>query len=126
MADQLPDLDPAAEELFRQFLSQIKGEIPELVPFLNAARDGTLSVEEALFSMVRIVQDNPDKADALVRVADKIAVQERDPSSIGALFQKEHGLPRLNPLYEAALAERIQFDGDIPEARTGPAPKGVK
>ncbi|MFA6235210.1 MAG: hypothetical protein WC824_13630, partial [Bacteroidota bacterium] len=35
------------------------------------------------------------------------------------------GIPRLNPLYEAQLVERAQFDGDIPELRTGPLPEDV-
>lgn len=33
------------------------------------------------------------------------------------LYQKEQGLPMMNPLLEASLLERIQFDGDIPEWR---------
>lgn len=41
------------------------------------------------------------------------------------LLVKPRGLPQLNPLYEAALIERVQFDGDIPELRSGPAPQGV-
>lgn len=36
------------------------------------------------------------------------------------------GIPRLNPTYEAYLSERLQFDGDIPELRTGPLPEGAK
>lgn len=40
------------------------------------------------------------------------------PSPVG-------GLPRMNPLVEAALIERSQFDGDIPEMRTGPLLPGI-
>lgn len=36
------------------------------------------------------------------------------------------GRPQLNPLVEAALLERLQFDGDAPELRTGPLPAGVR
>lgn len=32
---------------------------------------------------------------------------------------------RLDPLYEAYLLERLQFDGDAPELRFGPMPKGA-
>ncbi len=35
------------------------------------------------------------------------------------------GLPMLNPLLEAAIAERVQFDGDAPELRTGRLPAGI-
>jgi hypothetical protein len=39
-------------------------------------------------------------------------------------FVNEHGVSQLNPLYAARLAERISFDGDIPELRFGPLPEG--
>ena len=32
---------------------------------------------------------------------------------------------QLNPIYEAYLKERLQYDGDIPELRTGPLPEGA-
>ena len=36
------------------------------------------------------------------------------------------GINQLNPLVEAAIAERVGLDGDVPEARYGPFPKGSK
>lgn len=36
---------------------------------------------------------------------------------------EETGPLRLNPLYLAGILERLQFDGDIPELRTGPMPR---
>lgn len=48
---------------------------------------------------------------------------ETPPASI---MESPHGgVPRLNPLYEAMLIERSQYDGDIPECRTGPLPEDV-
>lgn len=43
-----------------------------------------------------------------------------DASGEQVVAYDNHGNPKLNPLYEAALAERLQFDGDIPELRHGP------
>ena len=42
------------------------------------------------------------------------------------LFQPDPDRPTvmLNPLYQALIAEVLQFDGDLPELRTGPLPKG--
>lgn len=42
------------------------------------------------------------------------------------LFEGGAGLPQLNPLVQGAIIERLQFDGDIPELRSGPLPDGVK
>lgn len=39
-----------------------------------------------------------------------------DPSNL--LQQQENRMPQLNPLLQAALGERLQFDKDIPELRT--------
>jgi hypothetical protein len=33
------------------------------------------------------------------------------------------GRPRLHPIYEAKLQERVSYDGDVPELRFGPLPK---
>jgi hypothetical protein len=41
---------------------------------------------------------------------------EEDPVFIG---KKREGLYQVNPLFQAAVAERLQFDGDIPELRVG-------
>lgn len=39
------------------------------------------------------------------------------------LYTNEQGTERLNPKYESYLAERLQFDGDAPELRTGAMPR---
>ena len=41
-------------------------------------------------------------------------------------YTNDQGTERLNPKYESYLAERLQFDGDAPELRTGALPKGQK
>lgn len=46
---------------------------------------------------------------------------------IGTSIEKLYGLdekgrPRLNPIFLARIAERVFFDGDVPEARFGPLP----
>ena len=42
----------------------------------------------------------------------------------GLSFQNPLGQQRLNPMYEARVVERVQFDGDAPELRTSAMPKG--
>lgn len=42
----------------------------------------------------------------------------------GLSFQNPLGQQRLNPMYEARVVERVQFDGDAPELRTSAMPRG--
>lgn len=54
-------------------------------------------------------------------VLDKWGVTEED-----LIFQPDPDRPTvmLNPLYQALIAEVLQFDGDLPELRTGHLPEG--
>ena len=58
-------------------------------------------------------------------------VEKAQPITLEALSQiwedrsAEGKVSRFNPLYESALIERLQFDGDAPELRTGPLVEGT-
>ena len=61
------------------------------------------------------------------RVAKYIKEFEIDPKDL--IFRhptREKGLPQLHPLIQARIAERLQFDGDMPELRGGNLPQGAK
>ena len=57
-------------------------------------------------------------------VQELLEVLARDPEILAFIESSrvapENRLPRVDPLVEAALIERAQFDGDMPEMRTGP------
>jgi hypothetical protein len=74
-------------------------------------RDGSITEETALREMVEVVSKDPEVLALIER-----GVSERAPGV---------PRPRLNPLVEAALIERAQFDGDIPELRTGMLERGI-
>jgi len=114
---------------------------PEIGEVLAAARAGGLTEAEAMARLIRLVRENPEMASSIEEIGMRAFQPLREPETamvpvgetrvvvvdgeeVPLVVQTGPGLPRLNPHYEAALAERLQFDGDIPEARTGSLPPG--
>jgi len=122
MTDNMTDL--------LKFQAELAEKIPDFKKIVDGA--GILPPEE-LQELVDKVLENPEAIAVLSSLqgcSDSLAVSPSkaldaptDPRASG-LFQKEMGLPALNPLAEAALMERLQFDEDIPESRTGSLPEG--
>jgi len=119
--------DPNA--VFQQFAQEVADEFPALREILDQAAAGDLTEEEALKALSEVVMTDQDLARRFHEKAMKALAPLEDSQKLdhgGLVLHKERGLPRLNPLVEAALIERAQFDGDIPELRTGNLPEGVK
>jgi len=92
---------------------------PELSRTLN---DPMLSEEEKLMTLLGIVQKTPALQDQIMALASqKLGGEAQYLSNPG----EKQPLPRINPLVEAALIDRLQFDGDAPELRTGPLPENT-
>lgn len=66
--------------------------------------------------------DEKDVQSALVRLSEEDSVQD----ILGFNTEEGPGLPGLNPVIAAQLAERLSFDGDVPEMRTGALPEGAR
>lgn len=115
-------------------------ESPELLKIMNDAKAGTITEAEAMQQMMTLVQKNPDLGAKLMGHAAKdmaplraagqhpispIITQQGvgDPNT--PFYSKPGGLPSINPLYTGRIVERLQFDNDIPELRTGPKEIGV-
>ena len=111
------------------FAQEVVALIPDLKPILARAKTGEITPQQALEEMAKIVAATNAEQQLREAARNQLApeVPDGDPGVLGeGLFQTDVGLPKLNPLYEGALIERTQFDGDIPEFRTGPLPVGVK
>lgn len=133
--------DPkTAPEISNSLTTLIEGlaeEAPELMAILNSAKGGELTEPEAMAELLKAVQQTPDLAVKMMTLAKTAFRPTQDPTGLvprvptdlkeigDEAFFSGVGLPQLNPLVEAALAERLQFDGDIPELRHGPMPPGV-
>jgi hypothetical protein len=118
-------LGDALQDLTERF----EGSNPMFKEILLKARNGEIGEMEAMQALMQEVSANPDLGSALEKAAqDALApLREQDGADAGpGIFQPPSGLPRLDPLWEADLHERLQFDGDAPELRRGPAPPGVE
>jgi len=132
------------DERIREALSVLVGrmviETPELTALMERAKKGEITEVEAMQQMVEYLAAHPDTGTALAQMAHDTLLPLSEPGAgpalvvgsrgeslfPGLVFKPEDGgLPRLNPLMEAALIERLQFDGDAPELRAGPMPLGV-
>jgi len=125
------------EVVFQDIIAQLGRDFPQLMEVMDQAKSGELGEEQAMQLMLGILNEYPDlqaRFDALVGEATELLREEgstelalpEEPGKGSMVFDSGVGGPRLNPLYEAALLERAQFDGDIPELRTGPLPEEAK
>ena len=118
-------------QVFQQFAEQVADEFPELRKILDQAKNGRISETDAMRDLAEVIQGSPELSTRFQKVAMEALAPlrpEDEPQPLdhdGLIMHKERGLPRLNPLVEAALIERAQFDNDMPELRTGGLPRGV-
>ncbi len=115
-------------ELLESRLAEISEAVynnsPELRDLIDKVSSGELDEQEALSQMMKAVMQN-DELNTSLQTYSNEAVGELKATN-PAIFQPPSGLPKLDPMFEARLFERIQFDEDAPELRRGPLPAGVK
>ena len=119
------------DDVLKKFAEAVATEFPDLATILDQAKAGIITEMDALRAMSEVMATTPGMAaqfqtlarQALTPLREEDRVQPLDHD--GLILHKQRGLPRLNPLVEAALIERAQFDGDMPELRTGDKPRGV-
>jgi len=117
-----------------ELVEQLREQHPDLVDIMDAMKCGELDQERGMKLITDYTVEHPEleanfmatagTALAPLRAGDAVFPTGEVPE--GVMQTDQDRLPRLNPLYEAALAERAQFDGDMPELRTGPMVEGVK
>lgn len=101
------------ESKLKNLTAQLVRENPELGEILEEVEGKPFEEQiEALVPILTHISKNLDLASLMT---------END-----LFYTNDQGTERLNPKYEAYLAERLQFDGDAPELRTGSLPKGQK
>lgn len=101
------------ETKMKNLTQQLVNENPELGETLKQVEGK--SFEEQITALVPILMGISENIDlASMMQANDI------------IYTNEQGTERLNPKYESYLAERLQFDGDAPELRTGALPRDQK
>jgi hypothetical protein len=84
---------------------------------------GKITQEQAVEALFRILREEGLLEEA--QIQSKKLMEALDPHNEGLLpVAPDHssGKSVVNPLWEAALAERVALDGDVPELRHGPLP----
>lgn len=132
-------MDPQVANALLALISSIKEVSPEMGDILDRAKRGEIDEVQAMQWLLESVRGDPSLSNKLQAMAMNNLAPLRDERAVGHFtdhFQGDlpaevfvpragQGMPRMNPLYEAALIERAQFDGDMPELRTGDLPPGM-
>jgi len=123
-------MDSQVATALTSLIANLKDLSPELRDVLDKAKRGEIDEITAMTCLMETVQGDP----ALAAKLQNLAMNTLAPLREGEKVEVPHdvfvprdgkGLTRMNPLYEGALIERAQFDGDMPELRTGDIPNGM-
>ena len=122
------------DAILQGYMDKLSERAPEFRVLMDRAKAGEITEQEAMGAMLQAIGEDPElKKDLEVMAKDMIPVAPAQETGLWQpsgdlpefMFRGKTGIPQLNPLYEASLVERAQFDGDIPELRYGPLPEGV-
>lgn len=138
--------EPEVDAAFADLVARLEEVSPEVKAILSNGKATGKSIPEVLQQMEALVQSDPTLATLIETVAAEalaplrglgrnitpatVAEMDLTGMTLASVTQIERetapsGLPRLDPLYEAYLSERVHFDGDAPELRTGAMPVGA-
>ena len=119
--------DPLVDASLAEISAQLGSLNPDLREFLASLSMGTMTEAEAMQKVLEIMRDNPalvTEIEGLAMTAlQQLPVLDESLRGIVVPSPSGVGLPRLDPNYEAALMERVHFDGDVPELRFGALPR---
>jgi len=112
-------------ENYIPILAHLSENLPEVRILAQQVEAGEITQGEAMTKLMSLSSD-PRVSDLLRNSVESFlpTISEEAQSE---LFQPDPTRKaKLNPLYMSAIAERLQFDSDIPELRTGYLAEGTK
>jgi len=122
--------EPEVNAALQDLTEKLGQQFPEFKDILQQAKaEGWTEAE----TMARLMPLMGQHAKVMEQLAEEVLAPLRSPSTAIAMLENVEPAPilftkdklvRLNPMVEAAILERVQFDGDIPEMRSGPLPQG--
>lgn len=120
-------MDDQLEATLARFSQDVVGDFPDMRAIIEAVQAGYLSESDAMGQLMALMKRSPGGTQQLMARAGQTMAPLREPAEQAppSMMVPGVGLPKVNPLVNAAIAERLQFDGDAPELRTGPIPAGV-
>lgn len=120
-------------EAIQRFSEALAESNPGFRVVIERLKRGEIGEVEAMSELMSLASAN-NASDEIQRMAEvafgeqktaSTAIVGQDIDNPPPLVYRASGLPMLNPLVEAAIAERVQFDGDAPELRSGQLPEGA-
>lgn len=111
------EVNKSVSESVMSAIERIRDMDPNISDILDRAKSGEMSEEVAMANLLETVSSNPDLNEKLIEMMREFT------TSLGDV--NECHSHDFNPLIQAAIVERTQFDGDAPEIRTGPMARGV-
>lgn len=129
------DFNPQVAKALTAAIADLRETDPNIMDILDKAKAGDMSEDVAMANLLEAVMSNPDMAKrfqdlmmrAMVPLREVADLEEKAVGHFDDHFAPRggQGIPGMNPLVQGALVERVQFDDDIPELRTGPIGQGV-
>jgi hypothetical protein len=127
--------EPEVDAAIGQFSKELVEKHPDIGWLLEQMKSGDMGEAEGMAALMTLV-NQLDLGSEIERIAEgafaavKIQNNQMVPAPTGQappLVYKggDKNLAMMNPLLEGVIAERAQFDGDIPELRSGPMLPGV-
>lgn len=124
------ELDDVLERL--KGVNALLERIPEGAEIFRKVRSNEMTAEEATLQLMAVASRH-GLLEALTTASEDIRglvpafsgdLEGEDGVERPIAMETSTGISQLNPLFEAALAERAFFDGDVPEFRRGRIPLG--
>lgn len=115
MSDDSKMLNNALDDFAKSF-----AESPEIGAIIEKAKSGEIDEMTAMSELMNTVLSKPELQEALMEQAmTSLAPVAPTSEELKAqkMYQPPSGLPKLDPMFEARAAERLQFDLDAPELR---------
>lgn len=124
------DFNPQVAQALAEAITRLRETDPDIMGILDKAKSGDMSDDVAMANLLETVMSNPDTAKRfqalmLRAMAPLREVPKEEAPPVAFTPRGGQGIPGMNPLMQGALVERAQFDGDMPELRTGPIAHGV-
>lgn len=127
-----------SETNIQELLAKIGGvndlllDHPTTKAILQGIQQGALSMEEGVASLAAAIEEEglmgqmKEAAQEVEQLAPgfELTPEALEQAGRPILTQTSTGIPQLNPLYEAAIAEQAFLDGDAPSLRHGPMAPG--
>lgn len=116
-------VDPLVTKSLMSAIEQLRAVSPDVSDILDKAKSGEMSEEVVMRNLMETITSDG----ALSEKFQEIMMTAMAPLRQASITTPDSSTdrPLINPLVHAAIIERVQFDGDIPELRFGGKQPGV-